>query len=342
MPINPSALSGADDSGDPADGRDPDIAADAAAAQEEQPKRTRRTKAQMIADAVVPADDAQVELKDAGTGAKIQRPWLVAVEMVREGKAEWADKSMKYALMKYDQQKAAPAFEPPEGETEAEKAERLDGPYGLDPAKQDTKSENIPPEAEVGDEVLANDSVFRVGHGGVLTNQHSPISIEGEIVHAKRRWQRGADNEWRSADLSTSDDAQPDIPAEQAATPAPEVAQTNGRGDGEVHVESERLPRTQEHLEDGSIKIGTGILEKIGMPDYSSFQVGPITISRTVFDDGRRTVETFDDGREREVITAAVEGFDLLDNTVEFVAKRFRGQLISFLEATGSLKQPVS
>jgi hypothetical protein len=233
MPINPSALSGADDSGDPADGRDPDIAADAAAAQEEQPKRTRRTKAQMIADAVVPADDAQVELKDAGTGAKIQRPWLVAVEMVREGKAEWADKSMKYALMKYDQQKAAPAFEPPEGETEAEKAERLDGPYGLDPAKQDTKSENIPPEAEVGDEVLANDSVFRVGHGGVLTNQHSPVSIEGEIVHAKRRWQRGADNEWRSADLSTSDDAQPDIPAERP-TPAPEVAQTNGRGDGEV------------------------------------------------------------------------------------------------------------
>jgi hypothetical protein len=327
MPINPSAL------GDSAPEEQPKP-------QAEEGKRTRRTKAQMIADAVVPADDAQVELKDAGTGAKIQRPWLVAVEMVREGKAEWADKAMKYALMKYDQQKAAPAFEQgsaPSDEEVAALAQQVDRD-----SNAVAKSENIPPEAEVGDEVLVNDSVFRVGHGGVLTNQHSPISVEGEIVSAKRRWQRGADNEWRSADLSTSDDAQPDIPAEQAATPAPEVAQTNGRGDGEVHVESERLPRTQEHLEDGSIKIGTGILEKIGMPDYSSFQVGPITISRTVFDDGRRTVETFDDGREREVITAAVEGFDLLDNTVEFVAKRFRGQLISFLEATGSLKQPVS
>lgn len=345
MPINPSALGDSAPSA-PAEEAQASLnehaEAVAAGQSDEQPKRTRRTKAQMIADAVVPASDERVEIKDTGTGAKIERFWPEAVEMVRGGAAEWIDKSMKYALMKYDQQKAAPAPEPVSAESPGVREPVGDGLTDDTAAftQEQPKSENIPPEAEVGDEVLVNDSVFRVGHGGVLINQHSPISIEGEIVHAKRRWQRGADNEWRSADLASP--AGPEVPAEQAATPVPEVAQTNGKGDGEVNVQSERLPRTQEYLEDGSIKIGTGILEKIGMPDYSSFQIGPITISRTVFDDGRRTVEIFDDGREREVITAAVEGFDLLDNTVEFVAKRFRGQLISFLEATGSLKQPVS
>jgi hypothetical protein len=37
-----------------------------------------------------------------------------------------------------------------------------------------------------------------------------------------------------------------------------------------------------------------------------------------------------------------VEGYELLENTVEYVAKRFRGQLFSFLAATGAIKQPVA
>jgi hypothetical protein len=106
MPINPNALSGAQP-----EPSEPEEAAQPAA--EEAPKRTRRTKAQMIADAVVPADDEKVELKDAGTGAKIERTWLVALEMVRDGKAEFADKAMKYSMLKHDQQKSASAFEQP-------------------------------------------------------------------------------------------------------------------------------------------------------------------------------------------------------------------------------------
>lgn len=312
MPINPSAL------GDPAPEEQPD---DQPQQAEEPVKRTRRSKAQMIADAVVPADDEQVDLRDSGTGAKIQRPWLVALELVRDGKAEFADKAMKHSMQKYDQQKAAPAFESSEGPAPQEPMDAADTvePSGPTPS--------VPPEAEVGDEVCVGADVFRVGHGRVLTK--SPISVDGEIVHAKQRWQRGPDDEWRSS-------AAPEKVAVPAAPPT-----TNGKGD-EVEVRTEQLPHTQEAQTDGSIKIGTGVLEKIGMPDYSSFQVGPITISRTVYDDGRRHTVTFDDGREGEVITAAVEGFEVLDNTVEFIAKRFRGQLVSFLEATGSLKQPVS
>jgi hypothetical protein len=276
----------------------------------------------MIADAVVPADDEQVDLRDSGTGAKIQRPWLVALELVRDGKAEFADKAMKYAMQKYDQQKAAPAFEQDGAAFPVDEEARATSRSG-----EASAVDSIPPEAEVGDEVCVGADVFRVGHGRVLTK--SPVSVDGEIVHAKQRWQRGPDDEWRSS-------AAPEKVAVPAAPP-----ETNGKGD-EVEVRTEQLPHTQEAQADGTIKIGTGVLEKIGMPDYSSFQVGPITISRTVYDDGRRHTVTFDDGREGEVITAAVEGFEVLDNTIEFIAKRFRGQLVSFLEATGSLKQPVS
>jgi hypothetical protein len=37
-----------------------------------------------------------------------------------------------------------------------------------------------------------------------------------------------------------------------------------------------------------------------------------------------------------------VESFEEMDNTLEFISARFRGQLQSFLEATGALNQPVS
>jgi hypothetical protein len=63
MPINPNALGGAT----------PDPESDQPQAAPEPSKRKRRTKEELIADAVVPADDAQVDLKDSSTGAKIQR-----------------------------------------------------------------------------------------------------------------------------------------------------------------------------------------------------------------------------------------------------------------------------
>jgi hypothetical protein len=47
---------------------------------------------------------------------------------------------------------------------------------------------NVPPDAELGDEVRVGAETMRVGHGGVLTT--SPVAVDGEVVKPKRRWQR--------------------------------------------------------------------------------------------------------------------------------------------------------
>lgn len=312
MPINPNALSGSAPSEDEPK---PD-----APAVEEQPKtRTRRTKAQMIADAVVPADDEQVDLKDFGTGAKIQRPWLVALEMVRGGKAEFADKTMKYAMLKHDQQKAAPAFEQPAAE--------LSEP--ATPAENVAKAINIPPDAEIGDEVVRGADVFRVGHDGTLTT--GPVSVDGEVVQPKRRWQRelgaGVDGPWEAVSLSQTTAAKPETNGNGSAPPAKPVALPEG-----VEVEQISLR---------GWRVGTGILEKIGLPDYSSLQIGPVTASREVLDDGRRTTVTIGD-REAVIPTACIDIAQQACDIVEYIVRYQRGELVSFLESTGALKQSVS
>jgi len=332
VPINPNALSH--------DADEPEQAPSEAAAEQETKSRTRRTKAQMIADAVIPADDEQVELKDAGTGSKIQRPWLVALEMVRDGKAEFADKAMKYSMLKWDQQKAAPAFEEP----------KVDQGEPVSTEQQITQLLVVPPDADVGDEVSIGSDTFRVGHNRELISGDRPISINGELVKPQRRWIRelgaGPNGPWEAVPPIGGSPIGPGVdaptPQELRDDQQQRAANVNGHSETPVQVETQRLPRTQEPQDDGTIKITTGILEKIGLPDYSSLQVGPISISRTVVDDGRRETVPLGDGREGEVITSVIEGFELLDNTVEFVARRFRGQLQSFLEATGALKQPVS
>jgi hypothetical protein len=319
--------------------------------QEQSPKRTRRSKAQMIADAVVPADDAPTAIKDLGTGAKIERPWSEAVALVKDGKAEFVDKSLKYAVMKAEQQAAAPAFagEPSSAQTPfggdgqdhpapATDAFGRPSPEQLEAAQlpTDGSGQMVAPEgAEHGDEVRIGTETYRVGPGGTL--------VKGVVdVPAKRRWQRelgaGANGPWESVVVGSSQNGngEPAFALPQESAPA------------ELNIETERLPRTVEVLGNGMVKIGTGILEKIGMPQIeqfssaSQFQIGPISISREVLDDGRRSTVIFSDGRKGEVITAAVEGFDLLDNTVEFIAARFRGQLYSFLVTIGAAKQPVS
>jgi len=344
VPINPNALSHeADEPADQKDQRELELAqADAEKDRQdaEQGKtRTRRTKAQMIADAVIPADDEQVDLKDAGTGAKIQRPWLVALEMVRDGKAEFADKAMKYSMLKWDQQKAAPAFEEPQVGPHDNQEEQV--PVSTE--QQITQLLVVPPDAEVGDEVSIGSDTFRVGHNRELISGDRPISVNGELVKPQRRWIRelgaGPNGPWESVDPIGGSPSTRVIPAK---------VESNGHSETPVQVETQRMPRTQEFQDDGTIKITTGILEKIGMPQVEQFasasqmQVGPISMSRSVVDDGRRTTVKLSDGREAEVITAAIEGFELLDNTVEFVAARFRGQLISFLAATGAIRQSVS
>lgn len=341
MPINPSALSSPspdDPEPTPTDDRSGDAEV---TAPEEQPVRKRRSKAQLIADAVIPAADAPTALKDSGTGAKIERPWTEAVALVKAEKAEFVDKGLKYAVMKAEQQAAAPAFAgeqssaqtPFGGDGQDHPAPTTDAfgrpsPEQLEAAQlpTDASGQMIAPEgSEHGDEVVVGQKTYFVGPGGVL--------VDGVVdALAKRRWQRelgtGVDGPWQSTSLSQNGNGATTPPSDQ------------------IDVQTERLPHTVERVDgdDGVLKwkIGNGILEKIGLPDYSSLQVGPISASRMVVDDGRRTVVPLGDGREGEVPTAVIEAFETIDNTVEFIARRFRGQLKSFLEATGALKQPVS
>jgi hypothetical protein len=331
MPINPNALTPSE----PDEGAADTMAAttDASAAAEvsgEEPKRKRRTKAELIADAVVPADTDEVEIKDAASGAKVKRPWLEAVELVKTEKAEWADKAMKYAVIKMEQQPVADsgAFDQPA----APQVTEIGGP-------------SCPPEASLGDEVRVGSDTLRVGHGGVLTN--SPIAdSDGKPVKAKRRWQRqlgsGLNGPWESVALTQIGDSKPifDTPAK-----APEIEPVSNGNGAPTTPPVLAAPEGQEaeitQVSAVTWKVGTGILEKIGLPDYSSLQIGPISASRMVVDDGRRTTVILGT-KTVEIPTAVVEVFKDACNVVEFVARYQRGELVSFLESTGALKQSVS
>jgi hypothetical protein len=363
MPINPNVLPSPEPD-EPEPTPTGDRTGDAeVTAPEEPPKRTRRKKSEMIADAVIPAADEAVEIKDSGTGAKVQRPWTEAVALVKAEKAEFTDRAHHYAMLKADQQEASPAFEPDKtqkqdvrydpgllsmivktGEHETQSGDvfvawsDIHGGHSGEMVKklwdelprsapQDATDETgmrvAPEEAALGDEVVVGAETYVVGHGRRLVQ--GIVEFDGEPIIPQRRWQRAsADGPWESVPLTT--------PTQQQAA--------------EVKVETEKLPRTVEQVDDGSgvltWKIGTGILEKIGMPNYSSFQIGPITASRMVVDDGRRTVVPLSGGREGSVPSAVIEAFEEADNTVEFIAARFRGQLQSFLQATGALTQPTS
>jgi hypothetical protein len=216
MPINPSALS----SPEPEPTTPQDTSGDAPisvpAADAEQPQRKRRTKAELIAAAVVPAPDALIEVKDAGTGAKVQRRWSEAVALVKANQAEFVDKSLKYAVLKMEQEPvaASSAFaqpaQPSENPAEREVRYTVDGQallkvgeanglvsysdehgertmrvdewelLSMSPPPRDggAASSNVPPDAELGDEVRVGAETMRVGHGGVLTT--SPVAVDGE------------------------------------------------------------------------------------------------------------------------------------------------------------------
>jgi hypothetical protein len=344
MPIKPNAL--------PSPSPDePDNSPDAVASvgtelgqsgtgAEEPAKRKRRTKDEMIADAVVPADDEPVEIKDALTGAKITRPWTDAVALVKAGTAQWVDKAMKYALLKAEQASGGPASQEPMGAADTGEPSA----QTPSPATHDASGQRLAPEgAALGDEVVIGPETYIVGHGGVLVQ--GVVAVDGEIVKPKLRWQRelgaGPEGPWESSQLSQAADKIHEALQSQAADDERARVAQNGNGDIPV-VQTERLPREAEQVNDYTWKVGNGILEKIGLPDYSSLQVGPITASRMVVDDGRRIEVELNDGRMAQVPAAVVEAFEEIDNTVEYIAKRFRGQLMSFLASTGALKQPVS
>lgn len=320
MPINTSAFVPSPD--EPEDNT-PEVVA-------EPPKRKRRTKEQMIAEAVIPGMDDMVEIKDAASGAKIERQWRVAVEMYREGKVEFP-KDLEHAFKKYEQERASGAAPESTGVI-------ADETHATDESGQMV----APAEAELGDEVVIDKDTYVVGHGNKLVQGMVSDNETGDPIIPKRRWQRelgaGPNGPWQSRQLShqpaasepTSNGAVADTPAKNTVTAI------DARGG------------TAEWVDDKSIKIGTGVLEKIGMPQVEQFasasqmQIGPISISRTVYDDGRRDVVDLPGGRKGEVISSAVEGFDLLNNTTEFVAARFRGQLYDFLVSIGAVRQPVS
>jgi hypothetical protein len=192
---------------------------------------------------------------------------------------------------------------------------------------------SVPPDAELGDEVRVGSETLRVGHGGVLTT--SPVAVNGEVVRPRRRWQRelgaGPDGPWEAKLLHTDSDE---------PSKAVEPVSQNGHGDGPV-VQTERLPAEVERVSELMWKVGTGILEKIGLPDYSSLQIGPISASRMVVDDGRRSEVTIGD-RKALVPTAVIEVFREAMDVTEYIARHQRGELVSFLESTGALRQPVS
>jgi hypothetical protein len=392
MPINPSALSSPDPDDAAKERQDASdyVAETQQREEQEQPQRKRRTKAELIADAVVPAADAQIEVKDSGTGARIKRPWPEAVALVKGGQAEFVDKSLKYAVLKMEQQPIAEssAFarpaQPSDDPAEREVRYTIDGqalfkaaleqgdapddlvvwqadngesgkmwtkewdllaqspPMLPENQEQPTSSPgttSVPPDAELGDEVRVGTETLRVGHGGVLTT--SPVAVNGEVVRPRRRWQRqlgaGSNGPWESTLLRTDSD-EPNKTTEWVDLGEP--VNQNGHGDGPV-VQTERLPAEVERVSELMWKVGTGILEKIGLPDYSSLQIGPISASRMVVDDGRRSEVTIGD-RKALVPTAVIEVFREAMDVTEYIARHQRGELVSFLESTGALRQPVS
>jgi hypothetical protein len=385
MPIKRDIL-GTPDPDEPTPGQlsmdEPETTQEPSTADSEPAKRKRRTKAEMIADAVVPETEDMIEVKDSSTGAKVQRLWHEAVELVKSEKAEFVNKELKYALAKFEQQQQAalalaqPSDDPAErdvryarnGEALLKTGEANDvvsysdeqgsgtmtadewNLLSMTPPPADATPSNVPPDAKLGDEVVVGAETMRVGHGGVLTT--SPVAVDGEVVKPKRRWQRelgsGSNGPWQSKIVGGN------VPARVEAAASSEVPAQNGKGDdsqpdviaqavrsGEPVVQAERQPVTYEQVSPVEWKIGTGVLEKIGLPDYSSLQIGPITASRSVIDDGHRTTVTIGN-REAVIPTVAVEIGQVASDIVEYIARYQRGELVSFLESTGALKQPVS
>lgn len=357
----------------------------------EAPKRRRRTKAEMIADAVVPANDATVEVKFIGTGTKGERTWPEAVVLFREDKIEFIDKTLKYAVEKYEQlatmmptQANAPKLadlvshwnelqrhldeanltedEKQQVESDAELLrEQIIAAGGQDPASDEAyaarasdiprHSNGIPLEAELGDEIMIGGMLRYVGHNN-QTSQVRPVhGFTKEPIEAQKRWledgtyvdlakertqekaaQKGffdsaVTSLTSSAGGAVSMTVSPSGASSVSVTPAPTPSKGNG-----VTVEREQLPARIEQVDLNVWQVSTGVLEKIGLPDYSSLQIGPIHASRKVLDDGRRTKVQIGK-REAEIPTATIEGFREAADVVEFITREVRGQLVDFLEA---------
>lgn len=387
--------------------------------QADEPKKRRRTKAELIADAVVPTNDDQVSLKDLSTGQKYERTWLVAVEMFRDGKAEFVDKGLKYAVKKMDQEKGRveeagaqdvetiAQRESLESKLSQDEADGLEGRWvklqeDLDETSQrdvekikalsdeaeqvrkklveagyqDVQSDeayerrnegvgdsipfvgeperkadpNVPPDSAVGDEVVIGSDVFRVGHGGVLTSGSVGLA-DGTIIHPKLRWQRelgsGKNGPWEFTTLQQPTTKPVETKARSVAANTATSPSVGGAHDAAVAASdaegaSEITPISDVQKLSGLVwRVSAGYLEKIGLPEYSSLQIGPVVASREiVVTDPTNVIEVMrEDGSKISAPVEAVQGFRELFHASEIAMRFERGAMLSFLEAARGSKQ---
>lgn len=338
-------------------------------------KRKRRTRAELIADARIPDDAELVEVVFEATGVTGERPWETAVKLAQQGKIEFVDKSMKYSLLKHLQMTGD--GDPPvssDDDDEGEKLEVLvvkwndlqkqlddvsdddldeirrlsakaqdvreriiavggedpdgDEPSGASNSGKDVgkkSSVSVPPDAMVGDEVVRDDEVYYVGHGHMLI-QHPP-SKDGEFIDPAQRWSLVGD-EWAAASIEKKT-AKTAKPAKKSDA-KPEAIEATG---------PQLVEQSTQQVNIGLWKVSMGYLEKIGLPEYSSLQIGPCSAQRHVLDDGRRTTVAMH-GREVEIPTSVVEAMQEAGQVCEYVMRAERQAMVNFLESVkpGSTK----
>jgi hypothetical protein len=325
----------------------------------------------------VPAPDAQIEVKDAGTGAKVQRPWPEAVALVKAGQAEFVDKSLKYAVLKMEQQPvaASSAFaqpaQPSEDPAEREVRYTIDGQALLKTALEQsdaptTSSSGRPRTASREDGPTSGScsrclprrataapapptsrptpswatrcaSVRDPARRSRRRAHDSPVAVDGEVVKPKRRWQRELGPAQRALGVDALAHRLP-TNNDQGRRLASRRSAQNGHGDGPV-VQTERLPAEVERVservegrhrhprEDRPARL----LLAADRPDLG------LAHGRR-----RRPAQRGDDrGPQGARADGRVEAFEAMDVT-EYIARHQRGELVSFLESTGALKQPVS
>lgn len=355
---------------------------------EEPAKPKRRTKEQLIADAVIPGPTDIVKVEFTASSTKGDREWQKAVELFREGKVKFVDGSLRYAVLKLDQQAAEDgagdsevvekiatatarwldlqqridaATEDEEVRTLSEESEQVRDEInqlgGQDPASEEAYAnrdftpgalvgkrgpEYVPENAMTGDEIITGskadktEETYYVGYGHVLMKD--PPTHEDVPVMAGARWVREGENDWRSYELIDGDESEdePDVPA----TIGEGIAKS---GAGEpLKVDRETVAPVAEQVggvQLGLWKVSMGYLEKIGLPDYSSLQIGPCSAQTHVLDDGRRTKAVMH-GRDVEVPTAVVEMLQQCGQVAELAMRAERQAMINFLEAVkpGSTK----
>jgi hypothetical protein len=181
-----------------------------------------------------------------------------------------------------------------------------------------------------GDQVRVGIETYFVGHGDKLTKLRPVRGGSGEPMPLRYVWQRGADG-WRRVDVAKpSEDLVTSSTANGAAASSTTLSEAVG---APPRTETIRQAPEVQQVDVLTWKISTGVLEKIGLPDYSGLQVGPLSVQRYVVDDGRRTTVQLLSGREASIPTSVVEAYREANDTVEFVAREIRGQILSFLEA---------